>query len=226
MPRAARDAEPPDDRQDEILGGHTRAQLTAQVDGERARLALQQALRREHVTDLGGADAEGERPDGAVRAGVAVAAHDGLARLREAQLRANDVHDAALTVGEAEQLHAELGAVRLELAHLPPGCLQRDRRAAEHLGSERRRGMIHGGERALGAPYAEAALAQHREGLRGGDLVDQVQVDVEHGGGVRALGAHLVSSPHLVEQGLRRARHRSDLRFQPEAATRGADMST
>src|SRR2546430_17102352 len=86
-----------------------------------ARLALQQALRREHVADLGGADAEGQRPEGAVRAGVAVAAHDGLARLREAQLRANDVHDAALTVGEAEQLHTERGAVGLELAHLPPG---------------------------------------------------------------------------------------------------------
>src|SRR5256886_3838989 len=50
-----------------------------------ARLALQQALRREHVADLGGADAEGQRPEGAVRAGVAVAAHDGLARLREAR---------------------------------------------------------------------------------------------------------------------------------------------
>src|SRR6266404_2694536 len=94
----------------------------------------------------------------------------------------------------------------------------RDRRAAKHLGRESRRGMVHGGERALGASYAQAALAQHREGLRGGDLVNQVQVDVEHRRRVGALGAHLVTPPHLVEQGLRLARHDSDPRgrLQPD----------
>ena len=46
-------------------------------------LRLQQALRGQHVADLGGADAEGQCAEGAVRAGVAVAADDGLARLRE-----------------------------------------------------------------------------------------------------------------------------------------------
>ena len=72
------------------------------------RLALQQALGGEHVADLGRADAEGEGAESAVRARVAVAANDGLAGLRDAELRPDDVHDAALLVLQAEQLDAEL----------------------------------------------------------------------------------------------------------------------
>ena len=55
------------------------------VDGDRhrARSHLRQRLRREHVLDLARADAERERAERAVRRGVAVAAHDRHARLRE-----------------------------------------------------------------------------------------------------------------------------------------------
>jgi hypothetical protein len=47
--------------------------------------SLVQRLRGHHVLDLGGADAERERAERAVRGRVGVAAHDGHARLGEAQ---------------------------------------------------------------------------------------------------------------------------------------------
>ena len=56
---------------------------------------LDQRLGGEHVLDLRGADAEGQRAERAVRRGVAVAAHDGHARQGQALLGADHVHDAA-----------------------------------------------------------------------------------------------------------------------------------
>ena len=75
------------------------------------RLGLPQALRGQHVLDLAGADAEGERAERAVRGGVAVAADDRHARLGQAQLGTDDVHDALLGRAEVEQADAELAAV-------------------------------------------------------------------------------------------------------------------
>ena len=92
----------------------------ADFDRERLRPTLQQALRREHVADFGRADAEGEGAERAVRRRVTVAADDGLAGLRRAELGTDDVHDAALLAAEAEQLDAELAAVLFQL--LAPGA--------------------------------------------------------------------------------------------------------
>ena len=72
----------------------------------------------------------------------------------------------------------------------------------------------------LRAPYGESALAQQGKCLRGGHLVHQVQIDIEHRRGSGTLGAHLVPLPDLFEESLRGTRH------QPDAATRGAAMST
>jgi hypothetical protein len=48
---------------------------------------------------LGGADAEGQGAEGAVGGRVAVAADHGHARLREALLRPDHMHDALADVG-------------------------------------------------------------------------------------------------------------------------------
>ena len=56
-------------------------------------LGLRQRLRGQHVLDLGGADAEGQRAERAMRGGVRVAADDGHAGLGDAELRADHVHD-------------------------------------------------------------------------------------------------------------------------------------
>ena len=102
------------------------AQLAVDVDRKRLRLALQQALRREHVADFRGADAEGQRAERAVRARVAVAADDGHARLREPEFRTDDVHDAAIGVPQPQQLDAELARSSSRAAHLPRGGVDRD----------------------------------------------------------------------------------------------------
>ena len=118
VPGAAGDADLADDGEDQVLRGDARRQLAGDVDRERLRPALQQALRREHMADFGRADAEGEGAECAMRAGVAVAADDRLAGLRDAELRPDDVHDAAAAVLQIEQLDAEFARVDLELPDL------------------------------------------------------------------------------------------------------------
>ena len=81
---------------------------------------------------------------------------------------------------------------------------RRDRRAVgRHV-------VVGGGQRAVGPADAAAGEAQAVEGLRRGDLVDEVQVDVE-----QALG-HLVGVPDLVEQ---RAGHGADQLLRSPAET-------
>ena len=84
-------------------------------------LALEQALGGQDVLDLAGADAEGQGAEGAVGGGVAVAAHDGHARLGQAQLGADHVDDALLRAAEAVQRDAEFAAVRFERARSAGG---------------------------------------------------------------------------------------------------------
>ena len=97
----AADADLRDQGQDDVLGRDARRQpaltSTARVFG----LRLEQALRGQHVPDLAGADAEGQRAERAVGAGVAVPADDGHAGLGEAQLGPDDVHDALALAAQA-----------------------------------------------------------------------------------------------------------------------------
>ena len=106
-------------------------------------------------------------------------------------------------VAQPQELDAEGGAVDLELADLAGGGLDGDGRAAEDLLRARGGGVVHGGEGQLRPPHLQPPLAQHREGLRRGDLVNEMQVDVEDGRGVGGFRRHLVAAPHLLEQRLR-----------------------
>ena len=73
-----------------------------------------QALRGQHVADLRGADAEGDGAERAVRGRVAVAARDRHARLRQPELRADDVDDALLVAIGRLKTDAEVAAVAFE----------------------------------------------------------------------------------------------------------------
>ena len=116
-----------DDRQNNVLGGGVRRQLAVHVDRHRLERLEAQRLRRHHVLDLGGADAERERAERAVRGRVGVAAHDGHARLGQAQNRGERVDDALIGVAQRVQPHAELLAVLFQRAQLQGGCLVRVR---------------------------------------------------------------------------------------------------
>ena len=147
------------------------------------------------MLDLGGADAEGQRPEGAVGAGVAVAADDGRAGQGEALLGADDVHDALADVAHAEQLDAELGAVLGQRVDLDARDLVGDRLravAGRHVVVGHRQGRV-------GPAHLAAGQPQALEGLRAGDLVDEVAVDVEEAGAVR-LRVDEMGVPDLLEQ--------------------------
>jgi hypothetical protein len=155
---------------------------------------LDHALRREHVLDLARADPERERAEGAVGGGVRVAADDRHARLGDAQLGADHVHDPLAVRAERVDRDAELGAVALERLHLHARELVLDpRRHGRAVGG---RVVVGGRERAVGPAHRAAGQAQPVERLRAGHLVDEVQVDVEQ------AGRHLVGLPDLVEQRL------------------------
>ena len=135
-----------------------------------------------------------------MRAGVAVATDHGLSRLRDTKLRSDDVHDAALGVAQRQQFDTELGAVGLKLGDLGSRRFDRDRCAAEDLLGARGRGVIHRCQRQVGSADLEALLAQHRKGLRRGDLMCQVQINVQDRRRIGRLGYDLVPRPDFLKQ--------------------------
>ena len=182
--------------QHQILGVDARLQLPIHPDAAHLELAHGQALAGEHVAHLAGADAEGDRTKGTVGGGVGVAAGDGHARLGEAQLRGDHVHDALTATAEAMQGDAVLSAVGLK--------------RGEHLLGQRvgegpclgggGHDVIHRGHRALGVAHAQAQILQAGESLWTGHLMDQVQADEQLGGTAGQLG-HLMQIPDLVVKG-------------------------
>ena len=107
-----------DDGEDDVLRGDAGGQVAVDGHGHGLRPVHRQGLGREDVLDLAGADAEGERPERAVRGRVRVAADDRHARLGDPELRADDVHDALLGVAHRVEPDAELGAVLAQLVDL------------------------------------------------------------------------------------------------------------
>jgi hypothetical protein len=146
---ATADSDLADDAENQVLGGYARMQLARYVERQRAWLTLQQALRSHDMAYLGSAYAEGEGAERTVCAGVAVSAHDRFARLRDTELRPDDVHDSALCVSKSEQLDAELGAIELQLAYLLRRGVQGNGSPAEHLFSSCGCGVVHCRERQI-----------------------------------------------------------------------------
>src|SRR5438046_2635042 len=105
---AALDAEAIDDREDHVLGVDAPGQRALDAHLAQLRLGHGEALRGENVAHLGRPDAERDGADGAVCRRMAVAARDGHAGLREAQLRPDDVDHALLARRRVEWLQIEV----------------------------------------------------------------------------------------------------------------------
>ena len=192
------DAEAPDRRQDQVLGGDPAAELAGVGDPHRGRPLLDQALGGEHVLDLGGADPERERAEGAVGGRVAVAADDRHPRLGDPELGADHVDDALALGAQRVDRDLELLAVLFQRLDLDPRQLVGDHpRDGGAVGGHV---VVGGRERLVGPAHAPALEPQAVEGLRRGHLVDEVEVDVD-----QAVG-DLVAVPDLVEQRLRHLR--------------------
>ena len=110
-------------------------QAAFDADFQRLRLVLQERLRGQHVLDLAGADAEGQRAEGPVRGRVAVAADDRHARLRQSQFRPDHMDDALVAVVQIVKADAEI------LAVLPQACRSAGGEISSAIG---RRGSVVG----------------------------------------------------------------------------------
>src|SRR6266404_327006 len=175
---AAADADFADDGEDDVLGGDAGGALAIHDDVQRFGTRLREALRGEHVLDFAGADAEGERAKRAMRGSVAVAANDGLPGLRDAQLRADDVHDALLLAVQVKEAHAGFAAIFLERLELQARVGIDDGQRAVGGGD----GVVHHRECKIGAADFASLGAQAREGLRGSAFVDEVAVNIDERG--------------------------------------------
>jgi hypothetical protein len=130
-----------------------------------------------------------------MRAGVAVAADDGHAWLRKSEFRADDVHDALIGGIDVEERNAELFAVFLERFDLLGGDGVSDGRATRFGGHV----VIDGGYGAQRLPDSPAGRTQPIEGLRGGDFVNEVEINVKEWQPTGRL-ADQVSVPDFVKQ--------------------------
>ncbi len=191
-------ADPRDEGEDDVLGTHAGLEGAVDADLVGLRLALEQGLGGEDHLDLARPDAERQRAERAVGGRVGVAADDGHAGLRQAELGADDVDDALGVAAVGVDRDAELGAVGLELPDLGGTLLVEDREAAGRgRGAVVRRGDGLARLADPGAPGAEPG-----EGLGAGDLVDEVEIDGEEGGGAVVLGDDVLV-PDLLDEGAR-----------------------
>ena len=181
--------------EDQVLGFDARLQLAVDRDAHAARTLLHEGLGRQHVDDLARADAPGERPERAVRAGVTVAAKHQRARQGQAQLRTDHVDDAVAGLVDVEQpdpaLAAAVAQTRDEIvgpAMLRAGSCRR-----------RRNHVIGRREGQLGTVDRQAAAFQFGESRRPAEVVQQVAVDMQQGRAVAEVDDD-VAVPQFVEQ--------------------------
>ena len=212
---AARGADPGDDGEDHVLGVDAGGQRAVDDDPHVLRLALPQGLGRQHVTDLGSADAERERAERTMGRGVTVAADHDHAGLAEPLLRPDDVHNSLPPVAQPEQRQARGLCVCFQVFDNPPAVRLIDR---SEIMAERRDVMVRRREGAVGPPHRQPFLLQHAEGVTR-TVVDEMAIDMQQRGAVRT-DQDGMRRPDLVEQRRRRS-HRPY-----SAASTGAGLAT
>ena len=193
---AAAGADLRDDGEDDVLGAHALGQFALNVHGHGLERLERQRLRGHHVFDLGGADAEREGTERAMRGSVGIAAHDGHARLSEAQNRGESVHDALVGITERVQTDAEFLAVLLQRAQLKRGSLV----GVRTVDVDGRRVVVFRRNQQIRVTRLATRETKPFERLRAGDLMHQHQVDVDQiRRAVFALPYEMVS-PYLFGQ--------------------------
>ena len=196
---AAGGADLADDGKDDVLGGDAREQLAVNDGAHVLRLGLDQRLCRQHMLDLGRADAVGERAEGAMGRSVAVAADQRRAGEREALLGPDDVHDALAPVELVEIFQPEQLGVLGEIRDLGGTFGIGIGRLAVGGGDV----VVDHTQRLLRRAHGSPGEPQPLEGLRAGHLMHEMTVDIDETGAVR-LFVDQMSFPDLVVE---RARH-------------------
>src|SRR5579884_1104492 len=192
---AAANSDLADDGEDDVFRGDALRPLAVNEDVQRLRLRLQEALGGENVLDFAGAYAEGERAERAMRGGVAVAADDGLAGLRNAELRADDVHDALILAVHVEEADTGFAAVLLEGMELGFGVLVENGQGAVGGGD----GVVHDRKGEIGPADFAAFHPQPGERLGRGAFVNQMAVNINKSGIARLFIDDVVFTDLFVE---------------------------
>src|SRR4029078_11844000 len=104
---AAADADFRDHGEDDVLSGNARLEISFNPYRISLRRLLQEALGRQNLAYLAGADSERQCPEGSVGSGMTVAADDGHAGLGKPLLRTHDVHNSLLVAIQVVQTDAE-----------------------------------------------------------------------------------------------------------------------
>jgi hypothetical protein len=152
------------------------------------------------MLDFAGANTERQRPEGPVGGSVAVAANDGLPRLRNAQLGPDDVHDALMLAVHVKKPHTGFTAIFLERLKLQ-ACVRVDD-GESAVG--RRDGVVHHREGEIRAADFASLSSEAGERLRRSAFVDEVAVDIDQRG-LPWLFVDNVTVPNLLVQSLRSA---------------------
>ena len=172
---------------------------TARID---LKAPLKQTLARHHVRDLRCADPERQRAERAMRARVAVTTHNRHAGMRRTQFRPDHVHDATCITLQIQQVDAEGLAVPAKCLDLRARSPIQDRQTTWPVTGQCRHRMVNRRQRPVRTPQRQPTPAQHLERLRRRHLVNEMQVDVQHGRRRIRLRCHHMRIPDLVEKRL------------------------
>ena len=186
-----------DDRQRDVLGRHAGGKLTLDLDQHVLGLFLDQRLRREDMFDLGCSDTVGQGAEGTVRGGMAVAANDGHARLGPALLGSNDVDDTLTRIVYIIDFNPEVLGVLAERFHLNARLLVLDALQTGRIGRDV---VVRHGYSLFRCAGLAAGHAKSFEGLRAGDLVDEMAIDVEAAGAVLGFMGDVGVPDFVVER--------------------------
>src|SRR5437879_4947832 len=167
-----------DDGENQIFCRDAFGALSVYKNVQRLRARLHEALCRENVLNFAGANAEGQSAESAVRGSVAVAANNGLAGLRDAQFRADDVHDALILAVHVKEADAGFAAVFLQRIELELGVVIENGQRAVRGGD----GMVHHGKGEIGAADFAAFGEKSGESLGRSAFMDEVAVNIDDGG--------------------------------------------
>jgi hypothetical protein len=204
--RAAGSADPADDGEYEVLGGHAPRQRAVDLDQHAFLFLGDDRLGGQGMLDLRGADTECQAGEGAVGAGMRIAAYHRHARQGGTLLGTDHVDDALAAIVDVEIGDPVVVRVVVQRLHLQTRDGVRD--ALRAVG--RRHVVVHDGKVGLHAPELAARLHQSLEGLRAGDFMQQVPVYIKQAGTVVVL-VHHMGVPELVIQSSGMCRHATEL---------------
>ena len=190
----ARSADFTDDGQRDVLGRDAFAQNAFDLDQHGLRRLLPQALRGQHVLDFGSTNAERQCTERAMGRGMRIATHHRHAGQGQALFRADDMDDALADIVHLEFGNAEFGAIGIERFHL-----QARHRIGNALRAIGRRHVVIGhGNRRIGSTRDTVGQLEAFEGLRAGDFVHQMAIDIKQRGAV-VLDMHHMGVPQLLK---------------------------